>query len=150
MPGFLAGTMHETSYAVADAVALATAPIDWVSTLPGELFLGSQLQGEGRVLVVAAARLSGDLGPDVAGPVRDRQVAAGRDSVHQPGGDRPRGVFVRDERQAAEQHDRDRLAKVQGARSFGEDLPGIPGVRLDEGGGPFLGADQERPGNARA
>jgi hypothetical protein len=53
-------------------------------------------------------------GTDVAGGVRDHQVAPRRHPAHQPGDDAARVIGVRDQVQHNQEHDRDRLAQVQG------------------------------------
>jgi hypothetical protein len=86
------------------------------------------------------------LGGDVAGRVREGQVAARRDGLHQPGHQGGRVVLVGDAVQDAEEHDRDRPAEVQDPGGPGQDRGEVAQVGVDVGGRALGAAGQQGPG----
>jgi hypothetical protein len=83
---------------------------------------------------------------DVAGRVRQHQVACGRQGAHQLGHDAVRVVIVGDQVQDDQQHQRHRRAEVQGPRRGPHDGRGVPQVRLHVVARTLRGAAQQGPG----
>ena len=110
--------------------------------------LGVAAGGErDRGLVVVGPHGRGHLlGGDVAGGVRQGQVAARRHGLHQPGHQGGRVVLVGDAVQDAEEHDRDRLAEVQDLGGPGQDRVEVAQVGVDVGGRALGVAGQQGPG----
>jgi hypothetical protein len=85
---------------------------------------------------------------EVAGEVRKRQVAAGRQFGKQPLDDVVGPVGVRDEMHDREQQQPDRLAQIQGRTQLRriEDLVDVAHIGVDIGGLAGRAAGQQRPG----
>ena len=78
--------------------------------------------------------------------MRDGDVAAGRDRVHERGHDRLRAVGVGDRVQDGKQRDRYRPGEVQQLRGLGQDRESVTQVRVNVLGGAFLVAGEQRAG----
>jgi AcrR family transcriptional regulator len=97
-------------------------------------------------LVHAPGHLRHLRGPDIAGWVREHQVAAGRHRRHEPGHDAVRIVCVRDQVQDDQQHERDRLAEVQGRRRGLHDGLGVAQIGIEVRRRAFAGTGEKGPG----
>jgi hypothetical protein len=100
--------------------------------------------GTGRVLVVDGDRLI-QRGAGV-GAVAERQVAARRQGIKQPGHHRGGAGGIGDLPQDAQHHQGDGLAEVQRPGGFVQDLPRVAHVGFNVAGGTAGGAGQQRAG----
>ena len=127
---------------------LDDAGVEQVQAVEQGADLGVAAGGErdGGLVVVGPHGRGHLLGGDVAGGVRESQVAARRHGPHQPGHQGGRLVLVGDAVQDAEEHDRDRPAEVQDLGGPGQDRVEVAQVGVDVGGRTLGAAGQQGPG----
>jgi serine-type D-Ala-D-Ala carboxypeptidase len=113
---------------------------------PQHLGLGAEGHLLGDQLVHPVRDLGHRRSLDVAGWVRQRQVAPGRHGSNQPGHDPVRIVLIADVLQDRHQHDRHRTGEVQYLRRRSKDRLGVAQVGIDARGGTVRPAGQERLG----